>query len=234
MESVHFIVEGFLIGLLCSIPLGPMGVLIIRKTLNKGVWYGFFSGIGVALADLFYASVVALGLNLVVENIVVQHQLLIRVLGGLVIVIMGVIIYFKNPLKSVQPKIGPASRLSKSRLTSDMLSLFFLTVTNPVAIVIFMGAFGATNVLVTESGEQICIEYKICVLAGLFMGGLTWWYFLSSLVNLFRGKFNMQTLVIMNKAVGIILAIIGIFAVLSIFETVGKLFEMTNLPVLGS
>ena len=233
MSAFEYIIDGFLIGLVCSIPLGPMGVLIIQKTLSKGALPGFFSGLGAACADLFYASIVAFGLNLVIENIVSEHRLLIQILGGILLVILGVLVFCRNPLDPAQPGIKERRRISKSGLFGDFVSLFFLTVTNPVAIVVFMGAFGATNVLVTSEGEQIGVSLKVWLLAGLLFGAASWWYILSSLVSIFRKKFRMHTLITINRTAGIILAVLGIFAVLSAFETVRELLDAANLPAIN-
>lgn len=220
MSDLRYIIEGAVLGFLCSIPLGPMGVLIIQKTLNKGPWPGFFSGLGAACADLFYASIVAFGLNLFINDLMTEHQLLVQIVGGLLLVILGVSIFFKRP-KAPQGLSEQEKRISKRGLFGDFISLFFLTVSNPAMIMIFVGAFGASNILTDpETGDAVSPGVKLWVLLGVFCGAALWWYLLSSLVNLFRKKFNMRTLRNINKVAGTILVVVGIIAVLSAFETV--------------
>ena len=93
MYDVVYIFRGILIGLMVSVPLGPMGVLIIQKTLHKGALAGFVSGMGAACADLFYATVAAFGLGFVV-NIIQAHELLLQIMGGIFLLIVGLKIYF--------------------------------------------------------------------------------------------------------------------------------------------
>ena len=84
MYDFVYIFRGMLIGLMVSVPLGPMGVLIIQKTLQKGALAGFISGLGAAFADLFYATVAVFGLGFVV-NLIQSHELLLQILGGIVL-----------------------------------------------------------------------------------------------------------------------------------------------------
>lgn len=225
MTDITYLIEGAILGFLCSIPLGPMGVLIIQKTLSKGPWPGFFSGLGAAFADLFYASIVAFGLNFFISDLMTEHQLLVQILGGLLIVILGVSIFFKRP-KAPLGISEHEKRISKRGLFGDFISLFFLTISNPAMIMIFVGAFGASNVLIDpETGESVSFLTKIWVLLGVLCGATLWWYILSSLVNLFRKRFTMKTLRNINKVAGTILVVVGIIAVLSAFDAVKEFFS---------
>ena len=136
MYDVVYIFRGILIGLMVSVPLGPMGVLIIQKTLQKGALAGFVAGMGAACADLFYATVAAFGLGFVI-NVIQTHELILQIIGGIFLIIVGLKIYFDNPLKQIRMK----KRVTKKGLLGVFLTLFFLTVSNPVAIVVFMAVF---------------------------------------------------------------------------------------------
>lgn len=111
------------------------GVLIIQKTLQKGALAGFVAGMGAACADLFYATVAAFGLGFVI-NVIQTHELILQIIGGIFLIIVGLKIYFDNPLKQIRMK----KRVTKKGLLGDFLTLFFLTVSNPVAIVVFMAS----------------------------------------------------------------------------------------------
>lgn len=227
MVDISYLIEGAILGFLCSIPLGPMGVLIIQKTLSKGPWPGFFSGLGAAFADLCYATIVAFGLNLVIDDLMTQHKFLVQILGGLLLIILGVSIYFKRP-KAPQGLSEHEKRISKRGLAGDFISLFLLTISNPAMIMIFVGAFGASNVFTDpETGESVSFAVKVCVLLGVFCGAAMWWYLLCSFVNIFRKRFTMRTLRNINKVAGIIVAIVGIVAVLSAFDSVQEFFTNT-------
>ena len=177
MYDVVYIFRGILIGLMVSVPLGPMGVLIIQKTLQKGALAGFVAGMGAACADLFYATVAAFGLGFVI-NVIQTHELILQIIGGIFLIIVGLKIYFDNPLKQIRMK----KRVTKKGLLGDFLTLFFLTVSNPVAIVVFMAVFAGASVF----GDDPSYRIELFVLSGVVIGGGLWWYTLSTLVNIFR------------------------------------------------
>jgi threonine/homoserine/homoserine lactone efflux protein len=198
-----------LIGLMVSVPLGPMGVLIIQKTLQKGALAGFISGLGAAFADLFYATVAVFGLGFVV-NLIQSHELLLQILGGIVLIIIGLIIYFRNPLKQIRMR----KRVSKKGLLGDFATLFFLTVSNPVTIVVFMAVFAGASVF----GDAPSFKIELFVLAGILLGGSLWWYTLSTLINIFRKKFRLRVLITINRISGILITILGGLVILAAFE----------------
>ena len=214
MYDVVYIFRGILIGLMVSVPLGPMGVLIIQKTLQKGALAGFIAGMGAACADLFYATVVAFGLGFVI-NIIQSHELILQIIGGIFLLIIGLKIYFDNPLKQIRMK----KRVSKTGLLGDFLTLFFLTVSNPVAIVVFMAVFAGASVFGSEPSFRI----ELFVLAGILLGGGLWWYALSTLVNLFRRKFRLRVLITINRVSGVIITLLGILVILTAFEPLRSL-----------
>lgn len=210
MYDIVYFLKGILIGLMVSIPLGPMGVLIIQKTLHKGPLAGFVAGIGAACADLFYATVAAFGLGFVI-NTIETHELLLQLIGGIFLIILGLKIYFDNPLKQIKAR---RKRVTKTGLLGDFLSLFFLTVSNPVAIFVFMAVFAGTAVF----GESSSYVTEFLVLGGILVGGGLWWYSLSTFVNIFRKKFKLRVLITINRIAGVIIAILGGLAILAAFE----------------
>lgn len=209
MYDVVYVFKGILIGLMVSVPLGPMGVLIIQKTLHKGALAGFVAGMGAACADLFYAAMAAFGIGFVV-NIIQAHELILQIVGGIFLIIVGLKIYFDNPLKQIRTR----KRVTKTGLLGDFLSLFFLTVSNPVAIVVFMAVFAGTSVF----GEDASFRVELFVLSGIVIGGGLWWYTLSTLVNIFRKRFRLRVLITINRISGIIITILGGLVILAAFE----------------
>ena len=205
MYDVVYIFRGILIGLMVSVPLGPMGVLIIQKTLQKGALAGFVAGMGAACADLFYATVAAFGLGFVI-NVIQTHELILKIIGGIFLIIVGLKIYFDNPLKQIRMK----KRVTKKGLLGDFLTLFFLTVSNPVAIVVFMAVFAGDSVF----GDDPSYRIELFVLSG---GGL-WWYTLSSQVNIFRKKFRLRVLITINRVSGVLITVLGGLVILAAFE----------------
>ncbi len=218
MYDVVYIFRGMLIGLMVSVPLGPMGVLIIQKTLHKGALSGFVAGMGAACADLFYATVAAFGLGFVI-NTIKTHEVILQIVGGIFLLIMGLNIYFANPLKQIKAR----RRVTKKGLLGDFLSLFFLTVSNPVTVVVFMAVFAGTSVL----GETPTFSTEIMLLIGVLLGGSAWWYTLSTIVNVFRKKFKLRVLVTINRVSGIIITILGGLVILAAFEPFRSMLPAT-------
>ena len=218
MYDVVYIFRGMLIGLMVSVPLGPMGVLIIQKTLHKGALSGFIAGMGAACADLFYATVAAFGLGFVI-NTIKTHEVILQIVGGIFLLIMGLNIYFATPLKQIKAR----RRVTKKGLLGDFLSLFFLTVSNPVTVVVFMAVFAGTSVL----GETPTFSTEIMLLIGVLLGGSAWWYTLSTIVNVFRKKFKLRVLVTINRVSGIIITILGGLVILAAFEPFRSMLPAT-------
>ena len=202
MYDVVYIFRGILIGLMVSVPLGPMGVLIIQKTLQKGALAGFVAGMGAACADLFYATVAAFGLGFVI-NVIQTHELILQIIGGIFLIIVGLKIYFDNPLKQIR---------MKKRVTKK--GLLFLTVSNPVAIVVFMAVFAGASVF----GDDPSYRIELFVLSGVVIGGGLWWYTLSTLVNIFRKKFRLRVLITINRVSGVLITVLGGLVILAAFE----------------
>ena len=210
MYDILYQFKGMLVGLMVSIPLGPMGVLIIQKTLHKGALSGFIAGMGAASADLFYAAVAAFGLGFVI-NIVQAHELLLQIIGGIFLIMIGLKIYFDNPIRQIRQR--RQGRVSKTGLLGDYLSLFFLTVSNPITVVVFMAVFAGMSVF----GESSSLLGEVLVVAGVLLGGGVWWYTLSTLVNIFRKKFRLRVLITINRVSGMIITILGALVILSAF-----------------
>ena len=210
MYDILYLFKGMLVGLMVSIPLGPMGVLIIQKTLHKGALSGFIDGMGAAAADFFYASVAAFGLGYVI-NTVQTHELLLQIIGGIFLLCIGLKIYFDNPIRQIRQR--RQGRVSKTGLLGDYLSLFFLTVSNPITVVVFMAVFAGMSVF----GESSSLLGELLVVIGVLLGGGVWWYTLSTLVNIFRKKFRLRVLITINRVSGLVITILGALVILAAF-----------------
>lgn len=212
LASIFF--RGIIIGLLASIPLGPIGVLCIQRTLSKNHKSGFISGLGAATADTIYATIAFFSLA-VVMGFIEQNMTLVKVIGGLCVVVVGVRIFMSNPVVQIR-----RNRAGKSNLWQDYLSVFLITLANPAFILIFIAlfaSFGLSNDTVGELNGGFMI-------AGVFAGGAAWWFMLTFLVSLFRKKFRPRHLLWMNRIAGAAIVILGAAAVLSMF---------VNIPVNG-
>ena len=198
------LVQGFIVGIGASIPLGPLGILCVQKTLSKGRNSGLITGLGSAASDTFYAGISLLGLAFI-QNLIKEQKDWIMLIGGIIIVLIGIKIYLTNPLKQVKQNNGNKKRLE------DFFEAFFMTITNPGAIFLIIGLFAVVGIDVT-SGETS--KFKIfSILWGVFGGATFWWFILSTTINVFRKKFRLKQLIMVNKVSGIIIAVLGIISV---------------------
>ena len=165
---------------------------------------------GAASADFFYASVAAFGLGYVI-NTVQTHELLLQIIGGIFLLCIGLKIYFDNPIRQIRQR--RQGRVSKTGLLGDYLSLFFLTVSNPITVVVFMAVFAGMSVF----GESSSMLGELLVVMGVLLGGGVWWYTLSTLVNIFRKKFRLRVLITINRVSGLVITILGALVILAAF-----------------
>lgn len=199
---LYTVIRGLAIGVLVSAPMGPIGVLCIQRTLNKGRWPGFVTGVGASLSDLAYALLTGLGMSIVIDFIETNQDLL-QVLGSIVLVAFGIYLFRQNPIKNIRKQNG-----SKSNLTHDFITAFLLTLSNPLILFLFIGLFARLNFFVPESKQ---IHY-IAGYLSIVIGALLWWFTITYFMGRVRKKFNLRSLFVINKSIGgiiIIMSVVG-------------------------
>lgn len=199
--------RGILIGLLASIPLGPIGVLCIQRTLSKKHKSGFISGLGAASADTIYSAIAFFSLS-VVMSFIENNMTLIKVIGGLCVVIVGVNIFLTNPAVQIR-----RNRAGKSSLWQDYISVFFITFANPAFILIFVALFAAFGL----NTDSVSMANGVLMIVGVFVGGSLWWFTLTFIVNLLRKKFRPRHLLWINRISGAVIVLLGAITVLLMF-----------------
>ncbi len=203
MEDIAYIVmRGTIIGILISAPMGPIGMLCIQRTLSKGRWPAFFTGMGAALSDIFYCLLTGLGLSFITDFIT-SHQLILQIIGSLVIAAYGIYLFKSNPTRDLKT---PTERPNK--LFKNIGSGFLLTLSNPLILFFIISLFARFNFL---SNEYRFYHYIIGYLS-IFGGAMLWWYLITFSVNKVRSHFNMRSLWLLNRIVAsilIVMAVIG-------------------------
>lgn len=197
--------QSLLIGFSIAAPVGPIGVLCIRRTLAQGRWVGLVSGLGAATADAIYGVVAAFGLTLLsatLEGQTVWFQLL----GGLFLIYLGV-------RTAIAPAATQPATVQKGRgLLGAYLSTLLLTLTNPLTIASFAAVFAGLG-LVNETGDR---WMGMILVLGVFLGSALWWVLLSGGIGLFRSRFNLRGLKWVNRISGIVLIGFGLVALASL------------------
>lgn len=198
----NLFLTGIIIGLAVSVPLGPIGVLIIQRTVNKDRVAGFISGMGAATSDAIYAIIAGFSLSWIID-FVRQYQFTFQTLGALIIFLLGVHIFQKNPVKDIR-----RLRRKGSTYLQDYISTFLITFPNPLVIFVFLAVFAGTGIVLNiEKPYQ-----AFFVVFGVFTGACSWWLVLTSLVGIFRHRFNLRLLWWFNKVAGVI---IWVFVIIS-------------------
>lgn len=202
---IHSVLQGFLIGLCTSVPVGPIAILCIQRTLQKGRKYGFYSGLGAACSDFFYALLAIFGLSFVMDFIN-QYEFLIQLGGSVLIMAFGVFIFFQNPTKNIKRQ----SQNDTATYFQEFLTSFLLTVTNPLMIFLFLGLYARMEFLVDSAGWWEDMFGMLAILAG----STTWWFTVTLLASTFHNKFNIRGLWILNKITGSLIFIIALVSLI--------------------
>ncbi|MBI3163133.1 MAG: LysE family transporter [Anaerolineales bacterium] len=192
--------KAFIIGISIAAPVGPIGVLCIRRTLANGKTAGFVSGMGAASADMAYGAIAAFGLT-AVTGLLVNNAFWLRIVGGLFLLYLGAKTFREKP--SDKP-----AEASADGLWSMYLSTFFLTITNPMTILAFAAIFAGT-MLGTTTGSPLVM------VAGVFAGSAAWWLTLSIGVGILRNKLTPAHMAWINRISGSIIIAFGLFALLA-------------------
>lgn len=199
--------KGFIVGLMVSVPLGPIGVLCVQRTLNKGRRSGFVSGLGASFADSVFSVVAGLGITYIIKFIKEQH-FYFQIVGGLFIIGLGIHIFYTHPVRQLR-----LSRKNKNKLSYDFFSVFFLTITNPMAVFFFLAMFAGIDI---TSGASELVRLGTLV-SGVFAGSAGWWFLLSFAVDFLRDHFRLKIIWWINKISGVLIFTLGIIAIASIW-----------------
>ena len=196
--------QGVLVGLGASVPLGPVGVLCVQRTLSKGRISGFISGLGAAFADTFFAALAVMGLAYI-KGLIKEHESYFTCFGGLLVIYIGLKIYLSNPVKQIRQANFKRHRFE------DFISIAALTVSNPGALFLILGLFALVGLNINASAGSFAIS---TVLWGVFVGAGVWWYSLSTCISKFRNKFRLKQLWLINKISGIVIMTLGLISTL--------------------
>lgn len=198
--NVSLFLQGMLFGLAIAAPVGPIGVLCIRRTLADGQLTGFVAGLGAATADLCYGSVAVLGMT-ALNNLLLGVSFWTRFVGGLLLCYLGV-----QTLREV-PAERPAAVTARGLLGAYAATLL-LTITNPATIIAFAAIFAGLGVANAAHGSA----EGMLLVAGVFSGSALWWFILSSATGLLRTRVTPQALRWVNLGAGVIIGGFGVVA----------------------
>jgi len=204
--DISYLPRGLVIGFAIAAPVGPIGVLCIRRTLAEGRAMGLVSGLGAATADAIYGCIAAFGLTFI-SGILIGQQGLVRLVGGIFLCYLGLRTLVTTPAEK------PSSAEGRG-LAGAYASTFFLTLTNPMTILSFAAIFAGLGIG-SATGDYVSATLSVL---GVFLGSALWWLILSGGVSVFRTKLKPRALGWVNNVSGIIILAFGVTALLSLIR----------------
>lgn len=208
IDILDGVIKGIIIGIVVSAPMGPVGVLIIQRTLNKGRWFGFVTGVGAALSDMVYAMVCCLCMSLVLPFLS-DHKVGLQAIGSLLLFVFGIYTYRTRPNTKLPHK--QTGKKQKGTLIHNGVTGFLLTFSNPIIVFLFMMLYAHFG-FVTTNYVKLAIEFL-----GVIIGALGWWLGLTYLISSVRKKFDEERIWMLNRTIGIIVMVVSL---MSLFFTI--------------
>jgi threonine/homoserine/homoserine lactone efflux protein len=204
--DISFALKGLLLGFSIAAPVGPIGVLCIRRTVTKGRASGLVSGLGAASADALYGCVAGFGLTLV-SNAILGLRTWLNLLGGVFLCYLGVRTFLSRPAEE-------AATAGGTGLWRSYLSTLGLTLTNPMTILSFAATFAGLGLADACGTSDAPTGYgaSASLVLGVFLGSTLWWLLLSGIVGLFRDRLGARALQWINRISGAVLCAFGVWA----------------------
>ena len=213
VEILKLLIGGVCVGLASSVTVGPVAVLCIQRTLSKGHLSGIMSGLGVACADTLLA-IFAFSVYALIKSYIDEYSTIIQICGGAIVIIIGVFIFFQNPVPQIRK-----NRAGMRDLWQDFVSMFGVTLANFVVIIPYILAFFTMfNIDISMSPDALSMSrlvQNMFVILGFLLGAMTWWLSITSLINIFRKRFRPRHMLTINHVAGIVISVLGLITLLS-------------------
>lgn len=192
-------------GIILSAPMGPIGILVIQRTMEKGRNSGFYTGIGAAVSDLFYCLLAGLGLSFVTDLITANQEIL-QIIGSIILIIFAIYMILRKPITTIKHDDN-----KKVNFTNDAVTGFAFTLSNPLIILLIFPLFARFGF---PSSEYHFYHYIIGY-AFIVVGALLWWFAITYLVDKLRSHFNINSMWLINKIMGGIILILALYGLIA-------------------
>lgn len=193
------------IGIFLSAPMGPIGILCIQRTLNKGRSSGFFTGVGAAASDLFYCLLVGLGISLVTDFIASNVNIL-QIVGSIILIVYALYMIVHNPVSQIKENID-----QRDDYLRDTVTGFLFTLSNPLIMFLIIPLFARFSFPLPEYRfYHIIIGY-----ASIVLGALLWWSVITFFVDKVRSHFNIRSMWLINRIIGSIILVLSLYGLVT-------------------
>ena len=201
VSTLELFVKGLLVGILASAPMGPVGILCIQRTLQKGRRYGLVTGAGAALSDIIYALITGLGMSFVMDFINNEQTLFwLKLVGSVMLFIFGLYMFRTDPKKCLRP-----TPKKKGTLMDNFVTSFLVTLSNPLIIFLFTALFALLTFVVPEHLFEQCVGYTSIV-----VGAMLWWFGLTYVIARMRNSVGLRGILILSRTVGTIVLVVSV------------------------
>lgn len=193
VSLIEIIFKGLLIGIVASAPMGPVGILCLQRTMQKGRTYGLVTGAGAALSDLLYALMTGFGMSFVMDFITNERNMFwLQLAGSVMLFLFGLYMFMSDPQKGFRP----VSK-NKGTLVHNFVTSFLVTFSNPLIIFLFIALFARFVFIIPEHPLSQALGYFSIV-----AGAMLWWIGLTYVVDKMRNNFGLRGVKRMNVIIG--------------------------------
>jgi len=205
INIIDFIFKGMMIGMIASAPMGPVGILCVQRTLNKGRWYGFSTGVGASISDIFYAGIAGFGMSFVMDFITNdQNRFYLQLVGSVMLLCFGIYTYRSDPTHKMHQ-----SGQKKGSLWYNMWTAFLVAFSNPLIIFLFLAMYAQFAFVLPNHPFEMIVGF-----ASIVAGALLWWWGLTWLVDQIRAKFDTNGIKMINQVIGVVVILGSIIMLL--------------------
>ncbi len=193
------------IGIFLSAPMGPIGILCVQRTLNKGRHSGFFTGVGAAASDLFYCLLTGLGISLVTDFIA-DHVNILQIVGSIILIVYALYMIVHNPVSQIKENID-----QRDDYLRDTVTGFLFTLSNPLIMFLIIPLFARFGFPLPEyKWYHVIMGYAFIV-----VGALLWWAVITFFVDKVRTHFNIRSMWLINRIIGIIILLLSVYGLVT-------------------
>jgi threonine/homoserine/homoserine lactone efflux protein len=208
--ELSFFIQGIVIGLTLAVPIGPISLLCIQRTIADGRLHGVISGLGVSTADSFYAAITVLGLT-VISSLIVTYQYLFRSLAGVILVLIGIRVFMLVPA-------GVSEKSEHETYFKDYLSMVVIAIANPMTLIFFLVILPGFGVIIQESAFLPATGFVV----GVFFGSAIWWIILCGSIGSVRSRISVKNLGLINRISGVLISCFGAGMLILLIITTGQ------------
>lgn len=217
ISTLELVWKGVIVGIVASAPMGPVGILCIQRTLNKGRWYGLLTGCGAAVSDIIYAFITAFGMSFVMDFIQNEKNMFyLKLVGSILLFAFGLYTFMSNPTKNMHQ-----SSNKKGTLMQNCITGFLVTISNPLIILLFGALFARFAFVVPDHPFEVSMGFM-----GILAGALLWWFSLTFIIDKVRTRVKPKGLRVINWLIG---GCVMIFSVISLINTLFDLHGLDSL-----